>query len=406
MRCSRGQATIDYLALVAVVVALMGLALGAASAGATGVVNAVAGQIRHALCLVGGGPCPDLRSRPCAVASRRDTRHMAVSVLVVRIDHDRYVLREEMSDGTVRLTVAAAGVLGGEVGVGAGATLTADGHRRGMKTEARGGAGIVAGAGRVYVARDAREAAAIMRALRAGSDPPAAVRERLLEGGIRALGTVGVGSALAGASLRGLSSMVAGVRRDERTGEVTVSLSGGGSAWGALTVALDGPVGSGERALTMGLTLDRRRRAKELSIAASVALAAGEALPPSIARVLGGESAWAARMAARGRGRRVEIAGRLDLRDPLVAAAWRRFRDDPARGDTIRGLGEAIRDRAHLDVRAYATDVTSDGAAAGVGAGVQVGGEYDHTVETSRLLTARSRPAGGLWETRLDCLTA
>ena len=68
MRCPRGQATVDYVALVALVAVLLALALGAASAGAAGVVNAVAGQIRHALCAVGGGPCPDLRSRPCAVA--------------------------------------------------------------------------------------------------------------------------------------------------------------------------------------------------------------------------------------------------------------------------------------------------------------------------------------------------
>jgi hypothetical protein len=44
------------------------------------------------------------------------------------------------------------------------------------------------------------------------------------------------------------------------------------------------------------------------------------------------------------------------------------------------------------------------GASAGVGLGVQVGGEVEHTSEHSRLLAAVSRPAGGLWEQRLDCL--
>ncbi|HWI09314.1 MAG TPA: hypothetical protein VNT54_17575 [Solirubrobacteraceae bacterium] len=406
MRCPRGQATVDYVALVALVAVLLALALGAASAGAAGVVNAVAGQIRHALCAVGGGPCPDLRSRPCAVATRRDTRHIAISMLVIRIDRDRHVLREEMSDGTIRLTVAGSGAFGGEIAVGGRATATVRGRQIGLRDEARAGAQAVAGRGAVYVARNAREAAAVLRAIRARHDPPIPARERFGEGGVRGLGTVAIGSAPSGASLRRLAGAVGGVRRDERTGAVTLSLHAAGSLWGALTVALGGPVASGERKLALALTLDRRRRAREISVAASFALAAGTALPPSFARALGGERGSASALSARTGGRRLELAGRLDLRDPLAAAAWRRFRGDPTGSDAIRGLGAAIRDRAHLDVRAYRTDLTTGGAVAGVALGVQVGGEYEHTVETSRLLAARSRPAGGLWERRLDCVPA
>jgi hypothetical protein len=36
--------------------------------------------------------------------------------------------------------------------------------------------------------------------------------------------------------------------------------------------------------------------------------------------------------------------------------------------------------------------------------GARIGGEYDHAIERSRLLAASSRPPGGLWEPRLDCL--
>ena len=112
MRSTSGQATIDYVAIVAVVAIVFGLAVAVAPAGAAGIVNAVTGQIRHALCVVGGGPCAALRSKPCTVASTRDLHHFAVKVLVVRIDHDRSVLREEMSDGTVRLTVTRSGAVG------------------------------------------------------------------------------------------------------------------------------------------------------------------------------------------------------------------------------------------------------------------------------------------------------
>ena len=153
---------------------------------------------------------------------------------------------------------------------------------------------------------------------------------------------------------------------------------------------------------TLGLTLDRHGRAIELSLAAAGAVGAGAALPPGLSRVFGNVTV----LNADGGGRRWELAARLDLRDPLVAAAWRRFRSDPADGEAIGLLGAAIRDRSHLDVRAYRTDSASSGAAAGIAGVVQVGGELDHTVEHSRLLAARSRPAGGLWEQRRDCVPA
>ena len=72
----------------------------------------------------------------------------------------------------------------------------------------------------------------------------------------------------------------------------------------------------------------------------------------------------------------------------------------------IRALGEAIRDRAHLDVRTYRTSATASGAAAGVAGGVRFAGEYDHVVDEARLLSATARPPAGLWERRLDCVPA
>ena len=387
MRHSHGQATVDYVALIAVLMIVLTAALALPTGAAPGIVNAVAGRIRHALCVVGGGPCPDLTPRPCIVASRRDTRHYAVSVIVFRIDHDRYVLRERMSDGTVRLTVARGGAVGGEIGAGGRATVTVRGRRIGVTDEARLGVQGVLARGRVFVARDGREAARFMRAIGDGDDPPASAREVFYEGGVRGLATIGVGNSVAGASLRALSGAMINARHDRRTG--------------AVTVALGGPVATEERAVSLAVTLDRRRRPTELTLSASGTLAAGAAPPPSLPRALGGR---ASALSVEGGGRRFEFAARLDLGDPLVAAAWRRFRDDPDNGDAIRALGETIRDRAHLDLRTYRTSSTYSGASAGVGQIVQAGGEYDHTIENSRLLSAASRPSGGLWERRLDCL--
>lgn len=402
MRCTRGQATVDYLALVAVLAVLLTTALALTGNVGAGIVNAVTAQIRHALCVVSGGRCPDLSPRPCTVAGIRDARHFAVNLALVRIDHDRYVLREKLSDGTIRLTVARSGGLGVEAGVGARASVTANGRPVGAAEDVRAGVQAVGGTGKVYVARDRREADAFMRAIRDGDEPPAAAREVVYEGGLRGLGTVGIGTSIAGGALRALSSTTVGARRDVRTGDLTLTVSAGGSGWGAMTVALGGPVGGSERATTLGVTLDRHGRTTELSLSAAGGLGAGAALPPGLSRVLGNVTV----LNATGAGRRWELAARLDLRDPIAAAAWRRFRADPGDRQAIGLLGAAIRDRSHLDVRAYRTDSTSSGVAAGIAGGMQVGGEFDHTVEHSRLLAARSRPAGGLWEQRLDCVRA
>jgi hypothetical protein len=399
MRSTRGQATLDYVALIALLAILSVAALAAASGGAPGIVNAFAGQVHHALCVVAGDPCPDLTQRPCTVATTRDAHHVAVNILLLRIDHNRYVLRERMSNGTVRLTVARSGEAGAEVGVGARVSATAKGRQLGAIDEARGGVQAVLGLGRVFVARDAREADAFMRAIRAGRSP-AAPREVFVEGGIRGVGSLGIGASLAGASLEGFSGTMIGARRDRRTGDVTLTLSAGAAGWGAVTVVLGGSAGTADRATTLGLTLDRHRRPIELSLSAGGTLAAGAALPLGLPGALGGGSMWSVRTG----GRRWELTARLDLRDPVVAAAWAAVRHDPGSGSAIRALGETIRDRAHLDVRAYRTDSTSSGAAAGISDVVGVGGALDRTVDRSRLLAAASRPPGGLWERRLDCL--
>lgn len=399
MRSERGQASVDYVALTAVLGLALGAALGLATGGAAGVVNAVVGQLRHALCIVGGGPCSDPRARACTVASKRDAHHVAVNIALVRADHDRYVLRERMSDGTVRLTVGRSSAAGVEVGLGGAAKVAFRGRRIGVSDEARAGAQGVLGSGQVFVARDAREADAFMQAIGAGR-APAAAREVFVDGGVRGLGRIGVGSSAAGASLDGLSGAMIGARRDRRTGETTFVLGQAGSQWGALAVALGGPVALSDRATTLGLLVDRQRRARELSISSSGTLAGGATLPQPLARILGHRQD----SASRATGRRWEISARLDLLDPAVAAAWARFRRDPASGAAVRAMGEAIAGRAQLDVRAYRAVSSTTGVGAGVSLGIRLGGELEHTIDDSTLLAAASRPPGGLWEPRVDCV--
>ena len=136
----RGQATIDYVALIAVLAVVLAAAAALAAGGGPGVANAVLGQVRHALCIVTGRACRTERRLPCVIASERDARHVAVTILLVRLDGDRYVLRETMSDGTVRLTLAHRGGAGVELGVGARVKAALKGRVFGVDDEARAGA--------------------------------------------------------------------------------------------------------------------------------------------------------------------------------------------------------------------------------------------------------------------------
>jgi hypothetical protein len=387
MRADGGQATVDYVALVAVLVLLLGAAASAAGIGAPGAANAVLGQTHRALCLVSGRSCEVERPRPCTVASTHDTHHFAVNVVLVRVDKDRYVVRERLSDGTVRLTVASRTGAGVEVGLGLRLQVEKDGTTLGTVDEARAGIQGVFGHGRVFRARDDDEADAIMRAIRgAGRLPPP--REVFYEGGMRELGRVGLSALIAGAGFEGVSETIVGVRQDRTNGALTISLNYGATANALAHMLLSGPAAISDEQVIMGLTLDRDGRPVELSLSG-----ASVSVPGSMRY---------------GRqhldGKRREFSARVDLTDPGVAAAWRDFRRSPKSLRAIRALADRLRARARVDVRVYGTGVSVTGAAAGVGAFFRVGAEAEHMVELAKLESAVTRPPGGLWEPRLDCV--
>lgn len=399
-----GQATIDYVALIAVL-ALLIVPAAAVAGGAPGVANAVLSQLRRALCIVAGGQCPAEQRRPCVVAGDSDLRHAAVTVAFIRLDDDRFVLRERLSDATVRLTVAERVGAGVEAGVGVRAKLKLKDRSIAVEREARGAVQGVVGHGRVYLAGDDREADRLLRTiarrvLPVGGPPP---RQVFFEGGVRGLGRLGISGRASDLGLDGLAEAIVGVRRDQRSGEIAVSLGARGWGWALLTAA-----GTGLSDMTAGdvglvLTLDRQRRPVELALNASGTAAAGSKLPVGLARPLGiGVGDRDARINMRGR--RWELGTRVDLRDPAVAAAWEAFRHDPTSSTALRALGGQLREQAHVDVRSYAVRSQSDGGALSLGLGFKLGGEVFHTTDRSTLLSAATRPPGGLWEPRMDCV--
>ena len=271
-RSQHGQAAIDYVALIAVLAVLLGSAAATAGGGAASMTNAVLGQLRRALCVVSGAACPAERQLPCVVAGERDAVHVAVSIAIVRIDKDRFVRRERLSDGTVRLTLSRHTGAGVEAGVGARATVKLKRRTLGSDREARAGVEGVVGWGEVFEARDDRHADEILRALRRPRLPLVTgprPREIFVEGGVRALGRVGLAAGEAGASLDALADAIAGARRDQRTGEVTIALNASGSGWGLVSALIAAPTASSDRQMGLSLTLDRRRRPTELALTAS-----------------------------------------------------------------------------------------------------------------------------------------
>ena len=400
-RFERGQATVDYTALLAIVAVLLGTLAALFPSGARGMVNAVRAQTAHALCVVTGKACRRDRTRPCAVAMRRETRRYGITIGFVRLDKDRFVMRELMSDGTVRLTVIKR--LGGglEMGVGARVQVEQDLRSGGLKSETKFGGEGVWGSGKVYVARDAKEAKRIMRAIADGDDPPVPISESFVDGGVRGMVSLATGGVVAGTELEAVSPRLLAVRRNHRTGARTITLSLGASGSALARSVVGGPTASLDATTIFGLTLDRRRRPVELSLLAFGNVAGGARLPIPLATVLAlnGSQDVPANLA----GRRWEFAARVDLTDRDVAAAWKRFRGSPTSIAAIRGLAQALRERAHFDARVYRARNSLNGTSVGIALGLKLGADTEHAIERYNLLSASSRPPGGLWETRVDC---
>jgi hypothetical protein len=98
----------------------------------------------------------------------------------------------------------------------------------------------------------------------------------------------------------------------------------------------------------------------------------------------------------------MELEANVALDDAQVRSAVDAWLKAPSLGAT-RTLGAVLADRARLDVRTYAEDEDTTGIGGNLAAGAKVGGSYDKTVTTRRLLSAATRPPGGFWERRTDC---
>jgi hypothetical protein len=403
-RSQRGQGTVEYVAIIALVALVLAAAVAGAATLAPGVGNAVVGQVRHALCIVAGRACEEqVAERPCVVRTARDERRESVSLGFVELGAGRVVLRERLSDGTLRLTVLHRGRAGVTAGYGSSTRVRVGGVDIDVGAHAQGTIAGLVGGGQVFEVRTAAEADAIVQRLRAEGSPTLDAVRRLVRRGGRGPAAdatlaeggfdagvdfeLSAGEAKAGAS--GGGENVLGRRVDRRTGKTTWYLH----LDRELPVFADALLGDASGELDgdalLSVTLDRQGHPRELA-----ALVGGRAEAGASVGTGGSVAAGSARW---------EAEARVGLDDPEVAAALRAWRRSPASGEAVLGLGRALRDRARIDVRRYAREASSDDDGVDAGLGVRAGVEWGHEREATRLLSAMTRPPGGLWERRLDC---
>jgi hypothetical protein len=404
LRTAAGQGTVEYVAVLALVAVVLAASVAGAAGLAPGVGNAVVAQVRHALCVVTGRTCVEHEAaRPCVVRTARDERREAVSLGFVHLGTGRVVLRERLSDGTLRLTVLHTARAGASLALGA-PRMKVGGIGMDVGAHAQLTVAALVGSGEVFEVRTAAEADDIIRRLRADGSPTVDAVRRLVRGGDglpRAdarLKEGGVGGGLdlelsAGAARAGVGvggETVIGRRDDRRTGERTWYLRLDRHLPAFADALLGGASGELQGDALLAVTESRDGRLTELSALVGGSARAGAGIDggPAVAT---GDARW-------------EAEARVSLDDPEVLTALRAWQAAPLSGDAAAALGRTLRDRARLDLRRYAREASSDSDGAAGELGVRVGLDLDHDRASTRLVSASTRPPGGLWERRLDCV--
>jgi hypothetical protein len=387
MRDSNGQASADYLAVVAVVATVL-LAAGSA-VGMPELPGTIVKNVRTALCIVGGDVCraADARAQglePCVVQSRDTSRRTALTFMFVRAGQDEGAEVEFRSDGTVRLVATQSADLGatGEPSL-----------RLGPQVSLKAGGSVGAG-WRSGVAWELPDRAALDRLLARthnrpmmlGDDlareylkiPPAT--ERFFEGG-----TMGDLTAGAHAYDVGQPVVSAGERhalgrrvRDGLTSWYFDASEDGPRLFGGLIAQIEL---RGKSAWTLEVTEDRAHRPQRLEIQTT--------LPGPH------------------RGEQTELSASLDLADPENAAAARDLlglgrSPTPLALARARAVGRHMLTAGNVERRVYRVRDRPSEFDAGLNVGV-FGGEHSGEAHQRDLVSAEVL-GDGRSAKRADCL--
>ncbi len=399
---SEGQASVELAAIVALVAVVLAGAVAVAGGFGAGVANAVHSGVRRAICVAGGDRCAAFHDeRPCSVRRDEQRQAKALTVAFVRTGLGVGVVREQWSDGRTTIAVhddvdagATLGV-GAKLGLGAGRTLD-------LSASATGG--VRGGWGRSWTFERPEDADRLLRQLLDGKQAPDA-RQGIGRGVDALVGRstlprpdregIRLGQERSGrAALRGLgfaldaelSGQLEGeALLDRRSGQVTVALALAPDVLARLTGPMDlelaGRLAGDAR---VAVTVDRDGQPVELRMVGTLRAAEGA--------------------------RREQAELRVDLTRPQVGQALRGMLG------AVRGgsPGEAGREAAELgrwaategaiERRTYRVAERRDTRGGSLALGLKLGYETQDVASEWRLERAATKPPGGIWEQRVDCV--
>lgn len=420
---TRGQASSEYVALVALVAVVLALAAGLTSGGVGGEVLA---GIQRGLCRVTGTACPpprpaaaDLAPCPLERTTRRESLDGAVDFLNLGTSGKLTMVRT--SDGRVVVSLIDGSTVKGEVGLGLHVSV---GGRDGEEATAGLGANFESGrswtlpnlaAARAFIERYGSKATIGGKAVdelrsdcsilcdlagwRPHPELPPPDATYAAQGGLAE-----VNVPLVIASVKGSGSVLVGAR----------TVRDGGSTWYLqLDVGYGLEAALGEDALTAGwqgqsvvsYTLDAYSRPSRIVVHSVTRAGGGAAFRGARSRLRANVKAGGQLV--------TELDGTLDLHDPQNRAAADAFikalRHPWERGQLQRraaAFHERIAAAGVVDRRTYELASSSFALGGRVAVGEQLGADFERQQEGMRLLSAETRLPGLPFLPRDDCRAA
>jgi hypothetical protein len=408
VRSSRGQATVEYVALAAIVALIL---VGAVAITPGGIGTHVAHAIRLGICRVAGTPCPPAPpdradGPPCPVSRSTRSEDLGVKVVFVKLGQGFGLEQETYSDGHVVVRFAdhqeagLSGSLGpsfawGDVKAGVEGDLSVSfGSGRAWRfPDAAAARRFVARYGSLQtiggrVVDDLKRDCLLCRVVGWGPKRPPPPTESYEELGssLSAVAKLGVeGSNGLGPELGGAVSAAVGLRH-EPAGRRTVYFRLRESSALALFAALGIATGT-QASGTVGVTLDRRDRAVSMRFDGAAVSAGRRGRAYELETRVRTDSA-----AARGRVHAV-----------LRALAPAHVGDLPA---AVVEAADWARDHASITRREFALTNDRRDVGAQVGLGIELGGRYGHGDRRLHLVDAQTRLPGLPFLPRADCLEA
>ncbi len=410
----------EYSVLLAVLTVV--LVAGATALSGAGLFNAVLEGWNRALCKVTGQGCQLDAHAPCTISSGGTGGKIDVKYLIVKGGRSFSVLRERRSDGTISVTLAEGGDGGLTTGLGAAGGISLGNKRIAQGRRATGDLLLRLGRRKVWNDLDAKRAddliSRITRKLAAdavqqmapgagmvreivhlvgydGDELPAADVDAV---SAKVQAQAGVEFGVGDSVRAGLRASLGGTR--DRDGNTTATFEIAGAAAKTLAAGLLRAGVSGEGEAVMGVAYDKHWNPTRLKVSMNGTGGMARRLGTSL------RSSDGVRL-------RSEITASLDL--TLGAGNLEAYHEmvralGSAQATRIAaaagGLAARLADAGLVEVRRYTAEEEAYGAEAEAAVGAKLGGGVEITRSTSELDDAWTRPAGGAWVRRNDCLDA